>query len=321
MFHIDKKYLPSKKFVQALSVAVVIIVIAILLSYWRPSFNSYKNTNAITSATSTINNIDSDNDGLPDWEESLYGTDPHNQDTNGDGTLDGEEVKENRDPLKANTATIGQKPNNYIDPDIIAANQKEIQDYENLNPTDKMARDITSDVIAAQPTDGSAIDQDTVNSIVNTTMQNVQQKTYTGSTTVSDLNLIPANQITQQSVTNYITQYFNVTENFRKIMNQDISVTSSAATTKMKSLINQYQIIVNDLIKMPIPAAADSQNVAYHLRLINDFEEIIQIDTDIISPNSDATSIYADLQSYNDTFDDLTTALETIDAAMSITRS
>ncbi len=43
---------------------------------------------------------DSDKDGLKDWEEQIYGTDPHNPDTDGDGTYDGEEVAQGRDPLK-----------------------------------------------------------------------------------------------------------------------------------------------------------------------------------------------------------------------------
>ena len=33
---------------------------------------------------------DSDGDGLPDWEEALFGTNPHNPDTDGDGTSDGD---------------------------------------------------------------------------------------------------------------------------------------------------------------------------------------------------------------------------------------
>src|SRR2546423_718695 len=41
---------------------------------------------------------DSDNDGLKDWEETLWKTDPHNPDTDGDGTPDGQEVKEGRNP-------------------------------------------------------------------------------------------------------------------------------------------------------------------------------------------------------------------------------
>lgn len=44
--------------------------------------------------------FDSDQDGLKDWEETIYRTDPHNPDTDGDGTPDGEEVALLRDPSK-----------------------------------------------------------------------------------------------------------------------------------------------------------------------------------------------------------------------------
>lgn len=36
---------------------------------------------------------DTDSDGLPDWQETLYGTDPNNPDSNGDGVNDGEAVR------------------------------------------------------------------------------------------------------------------------------------------------------------------------------------------------------------------------------------
>jgi len=41
---------------------------------------------------------DSDNDGLKDWEEELYHTDPYNADTDNDGFLDGEEVATGTNP-------------------------------------------------------------------------------------------------------------------------------------------------------------------------------------------------------------------------------
>lgn len=46
-------------------------------------------------------NRDTDTDGLKDWEEKIYGTDPAKTDTDGDGTPDGEEIKTSRNPLRA----------------------------------------------------------------------------------------------------------------------------------------------------------------------------------------------------------------------------
>ncbi|MEK7099499.1 MAG: hypothetical protein AAB916_03190, partial [Patescibacteria group bacterium] len=42
---------------------------------------------------------DADTDGLKDWEEAIFRSDPHNPDTDADGTNDGDEIKQNRDPL------------------------------------------------------------------------------------------------------------------------------------------------------------------------------------------------------------------------------
>ncbi|MFA6382038.1 MAG: CAP domain-containing protein [Candidatus Buchananbacteria bacterium] len=62
-------------------------------------------------------NIDSDKDGLTDYEEiNIYGTDPNNPDTDQDGVSDGDEVKQGRnplDPLDLKDLFIPYAGNNY----------------------------------------------------------------------------------------------------------------------------------------------------------------------------------------------------------------
>jgi len=62
--------------------------------------------------------VDSDNDGLKDWEEIIYRTDPKNSDTDGDGTNDGDEIQKNRDPLV-------QGPDDSLAPPKSAASSKQ----------------------------------------------------------------------------------------------------------------------------------------------------------------------------------------------------
>lgn len=44
-------------------------------------------------------NEDNDGDGLREWEEAVYKTNPENPDTDGDDASDGDEIKQNRNPL------------------------------------------------------------------------------------------------------------------------------------------------------------------------------------------------------------------------------
>lgn len=56
---------------------------------------------------------DDDNDGLKNWEEALWRTDPKNPDSDGDGTPDGKEILAGRDPAK-------KGPNDRLDQKIAA---------------------------------------------------------------------------------------------------------------------------------------------------------------------------------------------------------
>ena len=99
-------YLPSEKFIKTVGAAVAVVLGGWLVLYSVERFGlpapqevSQKETESVR-AYDTVSR-DGDNDGLKDWEEVIWGTDPKTPDTDGDGTIDGQEVQEGRDPLKA----------------------------------------------------------------------------------------------------------------------------------------------------------------------------------------------------------------------------
>jgi hypothetical protein len=103
--------------------------------------------------------LDSDQDGLSNAEEKIYGTDPNKADTDGDGYTDGAEVKSGYDPLKpapgdkiiqdksaetvsAVTSKNVSGENNSSTEKINAASQTAVA--EKINLTDKLSTDVAS---------------------------------------------------------------------------------------------------------------------------------------------------------------------------------
>ncbi|MFH0755319.1 MAG: hypothetical protein V1910_01470 [bacterium] len=324
---LNKKYLPSKKFLMALSTAILLIIIAIILSYWKPNITQYKNSNLAINATSSFKTLDSDNDNLPDWKENLYSTNPKMADTDKDGTSDFDEIAQNRDPLKTNTAPKNQEPNDKIDSIIIEKNQKMIEEYENLNATEKMARNLMSNFIASQPINGQ-IDKETINFLAQKSIQDIPQKEYIGITKESDLNLIAIDEKTfNRDLSVYTKSYYIETESFRKIVGQDLKIiniyisSGKNTETEMEKITSKYQTIINNLIKTPIPALSGSSGAIYHLALINDLEKLIKLDNDIIKlSKKDMASVYSDLSVYNITTKELMVILSTLDNILKIKR-
>lgn len=94
--------------IQFKKLPIATILIAIIFAIGLILFvGAYAKRSALSQFTSlggreiTIEdqNKDSDNDGLKDWEEKFYGTDPINPDTDNDGYLDGEEINSGHNPL------------------------------------------------------------------------------------------------------------------------------------------------------------------------------------------------------------------------------
>ena len=116
-----RTYLSSPLFLSSL-VAVGIVGSGIaMLPGKTPSAAAAKAAIIPPVAATVQQDVDTDHDGLPDWEEAVYGTDPNNPDTDGDGVSDGEEVRTGHNPLKKGpddilyTLSLGNATSTNID--------------------------------------------------------------------------------------------------------------------------------------------------------------------------------------------------------------
>lgn len=118
---------PSTKVSIVIVVTALIVAVVITLSNIKktPSQTTeVDNVNVYSSlAENSKLNIDSDGDGLLDWEELLWGTDPNNPDTDGDGTNDGDEVRMGRDPLVPGPNDKQKSPEELIIERLLATDE------------------------------------------------------------------------------------------------------------------------------------------------------------------------------------------------------
>lgn len=87
--------------------------------------------------------LDSDQDGLSNAEEKIYGTDPNKNDTDGDGYTDGAEVKSGYDPLKpAPGDRIIKDISSENSPSAKTAMDNQPTTAEKVNLTEKLSNDV-----------------------------------------------------------------------------------------------------------------------------------------------------------------------------------
>lgn len=117
-----------------------------------------------------VMNSDSDGDGLMNWEEILWGTDPNNPDTDGDGTDDLTEIKTGRNPTIAGPNDEDISPEERILREIEKNSELDEEGLTNL-----VAIDFVENYFLLRGTgEVSATEKENlVNNIVNDAIQNI----------------------------------------------------------------------------------------------------------------------------------------------------
>jgi len=254
-----KKYLPSKKFTYLILSIIGLFVLALIISalfFGKSSFLSDKNKNKLTTQNATINDLlklDSDSDGVADWEEGLWGTDPNKKITF-DEISDAEYIKSKRDGLQT---TNGIVPSSN----------------ENLSETDKFAQQFFASLAALKQS--GQFDADTIKNMSTTLGENIANPMLIDAYSEQDIKINSDDSLISQE--NYYLKAGNLFETYRnKGVGDELEATSAIAAsgssasspemvTKLNTIASAYQEYAKKMVAIAVPKSLSS----YHLDIIN----------------------------------------------------
>lgn len=201
-------------------------------------------------------NKDTDEDGILDWEESLWGTDPTRQDSDDDGISDSAEITK----LKSESGT-GEES--------LAA------DSLKLTETEKFADQLFATTAALN--EGGVVDENTLNSIGTSLAENIQKTTQRKVYTVKNI------QISKDESVPAIRAYGLEIQSVQAKHPLDTDVAAIAATAirsdgeidatvfkKFDPTISQINGIVKDMLAIKPPYSVST----LHVMVINRFQKL-----------------------------------------------
>ncbi len=204
---------------------------------------------------------DSDGDGLRDWEEALWKTDPKNKDSDGDGTTDGEEVRDGRDPT-------------------VPGPQDRIKTDTNNGSTNESKPETITDIVIEKALatflleqQNGAIDETTREKLAATLMQEtsgINILTYTPTYKLENLNIV-GNSIEEFNI--YKDNFIQVlNKHLREYPENELDIVTKALRNedggelkKLDGEITGYKIAVKELLSIKTP----SELAKKHLEIIN----------------------------------------------------
>ncbi|TSC68387.1 MAG: hypothetical protein G01um101472_10 [Parcubacteria group bacterium Gr01-1014_72] len=89
-----------RSFFTAVVITITLVGGIFLILEYKNAPTEYRTGAFGRSGSAVALDADTDGDGLKDWEESLWQTNPREADTDADGTADGEEVRTGRNPAR-----------------------------------------------------------------------------------------------------------------------------------------------------------------------------------------------------------------------------
>ncbi|MEX0917384.1 MAG: hypothetical protein WDZ90_02595 [Candidatus Paceibacterota bacterium] len=293
------KFLPGKKHI-GIALFSIVMVVGFWFVFGGEDQNSKEDETALQSIereTRTLAqdaaNRDSDNDGLLDWEEELWGTHKNNPDTDGDGTNDGDEVDRGRDP------TI-PGPNDSLENKTAPSQlQNSGSGDENLTDTDRFSREFFENYFNLRQS-GILSSEQGQSLLLSQAIRGIGQvspKTYTSNDLkISNDSSKGALRAYGNALGDIISSNSIENENEAVILLRALENEDESELQKLDEIKEVYEGMAQDMLLISVPGEVAS----LHLNLLNNF---LQLEFDIEAMKNvytDPIRVLTVIQNYRD---------------------
>lgn len=269
-----KTFLIKYKKILLVILAVLFLVVLFLIKNKTIFKNSFtltqnKQENGLTYGDMTIEDLvdrDTDIDGIPDWQEGLYGLDPTKKETT-PGTPDSSALEKLRATQEKSATTQG-------------GGNASALNTENLTQTEKFSRELFTTVAALNQ--NGTVDQATIDALGNSLAEKIENPPQRKIYTISDIKI--TNNDTKQTIQKYSDTLNNIylKQHVKKgvptiLQEFTEDETNIDKLSELDPIINQANQIIGELLKIQVPQSLS----LLHLDLINDSQSIVENISDI----------------------------------------
>ncbi len=259
--------LPGKK-VQAL----IIIITGTFLAYFISIFNvgtwfhslsasvgkaAYTSSLDAVSSESIDSDLDTDSDGLKDWQESLWGSDKNKKDSDADGANDGDEIEKGRDPSIKGPDDSLEKTRGISASSVTAFSATVSADPNNLSQA--VSRDLFAKFMSLQS--NGALNDTSQAELVTSVINDINPGSIPPRYSVADVN------ITETSVTSLRAYGNEIASAMIELQNKNTAGISN------KDSLALYVSVMERIRKAKVPGTLGLT----HLQLLNNFNAMHQM--------------------------------------------
>ncbi len=246
---------------------------------------------------------DSDSDGLQDWQEVLWNTDPYNPDTLGDGMSDGEKVAEGKNPGLSSQNSTSDQP----------ATLKTTDNNIPLTNTELVARDIFTKYLALRDSNGE-IDATTRDTLISNVVQSSAFQTdynlyTTGSLAINQQDDNDTVRAYGNNLEQIVTKYSSTEPKSElEIVDTSIQTNDTEEIKKLDPIITGYTNILKAELSLRVPKSAAD----VHIQFINALSRVLSNIQDMRKMYDDPVLSLRGVTNYSDSASDLKSALEAL---------